>query len=838
MGGGTLGSLGMSYKNELLIAVLHASFTFCAVIVQGASAGEGALHVDAAEETRVTARVRHEQALQAIKENDLDHALELLYRLRQSAPAERAYLHDLVAVSSWAGRHADALREGETLFVRRDVPEYVLEALALSAREMARYDLALRLYARVHERSPRRLEPRIGRARTLLEADDRTAARAELLALAAEAPHRGDVFELLARLEEREQNWAGVLAAAQSILARNPTSSAGQRLRFNALRRLGAPHLALALDHQALSARELQDAERERIAHDLRWGRVHADHHAGATRWARNERATQHALRLASELDSAGRTQEASAERYDALVGLVDRGRIAEAIRLYEQLARSHLPPPYARLTAASAYLAAQQPETAALLYESALDADPRNLNARFGYFYALLESERHAEAVAFMQSLAASTPEWRDRDIPELRRENPDYPRVQAREGLALAYTNQLAAANAKLEALSARAPANYDIRNSRNTVHLLRGWPRLAQADYKWMLALRMDYAWAHPGLFDAGMVTRDYRLARASLERLWALIPEEGATLRRAREWHVHNMPELRVDLTFGRSFAGGAISDPSSSRERLLDTYLHSAPIATNWRVYSRFHHAQLRGDASIPNRNALGGGVEYRDRDWLGFVEVRGVNRGGASATAFLQRDFDDHLLLSGEIELNSLEVPLRAWASGVSAERVALTGSYRWHESRSASLGLAHMRFSDGNDRSAAYGAWVERLVSAAVFRLDLRGDFYASQNTLAAAAVTYFNPERDASLSGTFDAEWVQYRRYESALRHRVLAGLGTYWQDGYGGGSVQTLRYEIVYERDRQLVLGGGVGLTWRPFDGNRERLEAVQLTSRWRW
>src|SRR4051794_23092946 len=88
----------------------------------------------------------HAQALQAVKENRLEEALELLSRLNAREPRNARYLFDRVAVLSWAGRHAEARELGARLVVRRDTPAYVLEALAVSARETGDYPGALAVY--------------------------------------------------------------------------------------------------------------------------------------------------------------------------------------------------------------------------------------------------------------------------------------------------------------------------------------------------------------------------------------------------------------------------------------------------------------------------------------------------------------------------------------------------------------------------------------------------------------------------------------------------------------------------------------------------------------------
>ena len=114
----------------------------------------------------------HARAQQAVRDNRLKDALALLTKLHLDFPKNSAYWFDYIAVSSWSGEHAQALREGEVLLQRADTPIYVLEALGFSARETKRLPLALAAYDAVLAREPARVEARVGRARVLLEGGD------------------------------------------------------------------------------------------------------------------------------------------------------------------------------------------------------------------------------------------------------------------------------------------------------------------------------------------------------------------------------------------------------------------------------------------------------------------------------------------------------------------------------------------------------------------------------------------------------------------------------------------------------------------------------------------
>ena len=351
--------------------------------------------------------------------------------------------------------------------------------------------------------------------------------------------------------------------------------------------------------------------------------------------------------------------------------------------------------------------------------------------------------------------------------------------------------------------------------------------------------MLAADPDYAWAQHGLFDAALAVRDYPAADQALQAARRALPDQPETQRRQREWETHNLRELRIEATVGRSSGGAAVSEPTAARDRLVDAYLYSSPIDYHWRAFLHTHYSAADFATVSPSRYAAGAGAEYRTRDWRITGELLALAAGRApSASVTVLHQFDDYWSVEAEGALNSLETPLRAYANNVDASRLALAVTYRWHESRRVSVGVSGMNFDDDNRRRSATAAWTERAVTGPIYTLDVRTDAYTSQNSRAAADVSYFNPRSDVSLSVTLDNRWQQIRRYERNFEHRVLLTAGDYWQEGFGSGPLYAVRYELTYAPDDRSIFGVGVGRTWRPYDGVRERLDALYLTLGWRF
>jgi len=159
----------------------------------------------------------------------------------------------------------------------------------------------------------------------------------------------------------------------------------------------------------------------------------------------------------------------------------------------------------------------------------------------------------------------------------------------------------------------------------------------------------------------------------------------------------------------------------------------------------------------------------------------------------------------------------------------VHADRAALNLDYRASDLRETGANLQHEEFSDGNSRFEALWFWRERWISGPVYKLDTRLDLDTSTNSLG-ANVNYFNPKHDFTGSVTLQNQWLQFRRYDCALTHQLEIGAGDYVQQGYDAGLVAFARYQLSYEVNDRIILKAGVGRTIRPYDGDRERLDAV--------
>ena len=632
------------------------------------------------------------------------------------------------------------------------------------------------------------------------------------------------------------------LAAYQQILAAHPGSRGALRGKVFTLERLGAPALAAELADRSpglLDERERAALAAGSTAGRIRWGAIAADTGRGTERFAVLDRAL-------ADSDAAGaRALDPAAvlspiERQlalDRVVALSARFRMREAVALYQAMAAREAPvPPYVKASAASAYLYLEQPERARDLYREVLAAHPDNLESRLGLFYALAESEDHGAALAQIEKVVAATPTRIDAWSPATTRENPAYARVLSTRALAPLYANRPGEANLRLHGLSDSAPFNTDVRTSYASSMRARGWPRTAEEELRWVLAVEPANSEALGER--AGALLEDARLPRRRIRagRGAGGGPRRQGVTRAARLWEVHDMRELIVEGTSGRSNGG-----PTGTRDFALESWLYSSPLDYRYRAYAHVYDAQARFPNGTARRERAGVGLEYRSPLVVATGEVSGgkdfpVGNSRTGAAVSLAVSPNDFWTFRGKLDSSANETPLQARLTGVDARRALGEVTWRANESRAASVSLEHFDFTDGNRRDAAFARWTERVISGPVYKLEITGGLYTSRNTLAGAP--YFNPSRDFSPTLEFANEWLQWRRYTRAFRHRLVVAVGSYAQQGFATGPVANVRYEQEWDADDRLALRYGLGRTVHPYDGVRTTRDYVYFALNWKF
>ena len=756
---------------------------------------------------------QYQQALVLNRQNKADEALVILENLLDAHSEIDHYLYDYVAIASWSGKHDLALAKSGQIDLN-SAPAYVLETIASSQQLKGLLAQSLETYTIAVRRFPDRIDSRIGRVQVLIAQQKFRTAVVELLALQKDYPGQVELWDVAEQLEVSPNQSVNVLSLSQHVLKKYPQNRFALRMRFHALKKLGAVHLAIQQTPETvLSTSERLQAQRGRLVNDFGWADISAGEETNPDRWVEMDAAITGLKSICDAADQSSDPDIARATCGDLVIALVDRKRYPDAIALYESMREKHwVVHSYVTLYVAGAYLEEHQPEVARDLLAAELSTDPGNVDARINYVYALLDSRQYAEAYQQIDQLADETTETG----------NPDeYVRVHLTAAMIRSYTDRLDEAQIRLESLADRAPFNAEIGRALASTYAMRGWHHRAENEFeKWQAIEPGDVA-AHLGLFENRMAINDFRGAQQPLQSATRLLPTNKEVLNSQRADSIHQLRELVVDARFGESNGGGA-SGATGSHEYSVDTRVYSAPYRDDWRF---FGHSQL-DVAAYPGVNVeritVGGGAEYRIRDTRVTGELFNMGKNGFGLELGGEYQISDQWAINGQAGINSLAAPVRAYTDNDSANRIQMGGGYRWHESRAVNLSFSHMYFADGNHRRSTDVSWMERLINLPGGKLDATFEYAFSSNSTQSRQINYFNPVNDRYLGVTLQTGWLQFRHKERLLKHDVSISLGQYTQQNFVSGRVMSLLYEITYQLNERLEFRAGIGRTLHPYDG----------------
>jgi biofilm PGA synthesis protein PgaA len=761
-------------------------------------------------------------------------ALALLEQLARENPGDVGVARDRVVVSLWAGRDADAARLYAAL-PHEGEPAAVIAAGARAERNLHHYDKALALYRMARQRFPRDAALAAGEIETMADAGDAKGA----LALAATiVTAEGEAEETLlaaAYAATAADLPVDALRYADRALARSPKSREAKRRRLFALAAMGAPREAEKLaeaEPDLVSPAELRRLQGDAAAQLARWDSVNPAPERERYAAADSAIAALDAL-IARWSKEPGAEDVLWRARFDRIVALQDRNRMAEVVAEYEAARRAGVAvPSYVLSDVASAFLALRQPEAARDLYRRALAADPGNIDIELGLFHALIESEEYDEAFRQVDASVASRKPF----VPLKGAEpvaNGDRVAADIAAANARYYADDPPEAERRFRGMSAMAPNDATLLTGLARIEAGRGWPRMADLTLERARAQQPDDAAIDIQQTRDHLALQEWRPFEQGVADLARRLPENTDVERLVVEEQIHNRAELRVFAD--RAWRSATNINGGDGLD--FGAELYSPPVGQDWRVFSGWRLAHERLPEGNITERLYDGGVEYRVRDLtaegaLHFAEY-GKNALGGRINADWSRD--DYWQLGGGAEIFSADTPIRALKHDITANSLSAHAVFRESEARAVKVAAEELLFSDGNDRTVLGGEWRERIFTRPHLRLDTLVDTGASHNTKQNEP--FFNPDYDAIATGGAELVHTLYRRYELAYEEAWIVSAGPYWQDHFGTGLAWGARYEQRLKSD-DVDAALGLGFARQPYDGVYENTVTLSFTLTWRF
>lgn len=766
-----------------------------------------------------SAASRHALAVHLARQGKYSEAIALLAALRSTYPASQTFLNDYAAVLNWAGMHEEALR----LLADIDTahcPEYVLAALAASARHMRNFLIAENLYKLGQNRFPRSPDMAIGLA--LVFADQQKSQEALHILEPMLTSHRDNIglYSALISAYELRREFTKALLIYDKWLAVAPHSKEAYRGWVNTIRATGAATLAtaLAMQHQDFfSPDEIQALTGDVAASHIRWGSL------SPVTPAQRYKETDQALALldgqlaTATLAPAHRLRA----RFDRVVALHDRFRMPEVIEEHESLMAAGVEmPTYVLLSVANAYLHEEKPETARAVCLKILTEDKNNYRARTTLFYALADLNNFPEAFQVIDQLANEEPVWRWTTDGRIRHPNERKSATDARAAMARAYADELSVAQERLEEMVGHAPNSADIRQELATVYRWRGWPELAQHHYELALASEPTSTDAGVGYGYALLDRHNFAEVDAQLTRLLTVDADNRQVRNLASARGLLNMFRLLARVTSGRSDG-----DVGGSRDLEYETYLYAPAFHKNFRPFAHGFYSQADFQEGRGEYQRFGVGLRYAPQDMTFDTEISKSLGGEADMGLSLagQWRITDQWRTSGRLESFSTRVPLRAYRQGIDGGLAECSLQYRPDELRHYQLTLQGLDFSDNNRRRSVSLSGYQRLWQNPRQKINLYASIYASTNS--EQGTIYFNPEEDLAVNGTIEHDWLIHQRYERSMHQRLSFSLGQYEQAHFSGGQTLGFRLEHDWRLNRTCAFTYGLGRSRNMYDGDPE-------------
>ncbi len=762
-----------------------------------------------------------EQAVIAAREGRLEQAIAELRRL-ETISSDRRIAFDLAVVLTWAGQHEEAIRLYERRGLAADAPDYVEAAIARAYRANRQFAEAGRMARAALQKKPLDADWTILLAALLTDLGRAAEAEALLQDLVARNPGNAEAWRGRGYAARTGGDLFKALRAYAEANRLQPGNAETKRDQARILQELGAPYAAGAAgraDKPPFDMRVRQAGSR------VRWGQAIVSEQQ-ADRFAGTDAAIANLDVLITEAVAATPVDAAALRslRRDRAVALRNRERWSESLAQIADLrASGDTIPPYVRLAEADALLSLRRPKEARRAYQDVLDADPRERDARIGRFYAEVEDEDFTAAFATVDALAAEggprkvTPA---RSSPEA---NNDWLDAQILAANARNYADMNAEAWSRMDPLADNAPALGYLRAARGAVAAARGWPRLAEQEVYIAASLAPEDRGTEVAVADSDLRRRDIASARKRTASLIARFPDDQAVQRLARDLALFDKAEFRFDVNSRRE-SGSATAAPGGGSETAARLY--SSPMAERWRALAAVGDATATPVEGRVVRKRAGLGAEYSGPDLtveaVAWQNGGTLNKPGASVVGAWRPD--DHWAVYASAEAFAATTPLRALFYGITSNAADLGAEYRWHESRAVAASVRMSRFSDGNERQSQTVVFSQRIVDRPHFDLTLRPEYYASRNSLSGAP--YFNPARDEALTLTLDAEHVIWRSYERSWTQQLVVTAGSYWQEGFGSGTIGAIRYQQRYQFDPSFEVRYGVETNRRLYDGVAER------------
>jgi biofilm PGA synthesis protein PgaA len=500
--------------------------------------------------------------------------------------------------------------------------------------------------------------------------------------------------------------------------------------------------------------------------------------------------------------------------RCDYIVALRDKKRMQEVLDQYQVIEKSGQPAPYWVTEAvADALLYLKRPKEAVKFYRRRLAQSseaPFNPTLGLSNTYTELREWENAEQ---------SWGQVQDLLQQQKLNEGETYDALLAR-GWYFIYQDQLREAQDYFDNYLKKAGLDSGFRAGLGTAYFSRGWPRRALEQFRIGHNVDAKNIPAQLGIA-ASLNDIGYKYeARRLAAELYQKYPRDLHVIDLYENLRVEDMHTFWGDARFTREWPG------------VVEYRFRTGAIATITPVFNVFTdimHMHSRENSS---------GQKYAyswDRVGLGFnwrllpsvVLTQSVSSDylkGRDLGSFTKVSWqaNDHFRAAAFFDSFSLELPLRARATGVKGKTANLDLIYHESDLRDYGMGLTSNWMTDGNFNPSVILSMDQNVINNPNWKLRLGPEFYYGRYSKNQNDVPYFSPNYEFSLSLKPTLQVVWYDMYDKKIRTNIYTHVGIYKEWGYGIYPTTGVTLEQEVKLSKTFVMRLTVGYNLRTYDG----------------
>ncbi len=788
--------------------------------------------------TKLSAVPNYDFAIKWAREGELEKSIEALSRLHRENPQNKNLLYDYISILGWAKEDRKAVALSKKIDLDK-APDYTLQNIAKSARNIKKYNFATKVYVKGAKRFPNNSQFYLGLALTLSDMKRFKLSHRVFNKAKEKFPNDLDIKFAQARVYEEQKNYFDAMTIYQDLL-QNPKVYDKTVIKLvGTLRRQGMPFRAqyyIDKNPKLFNQETKTSIKSDQAAFKLRWSArgFNQDGDNSITKDAKLKIDNNIKILIAqnSDITTNKRLQNAY---FDKIIALNLLGEKDEIVSLYQYLKSHSIDMPYNILNiVSSAYLSQKKPKIAQQILHKSLQKNPKDFKTKILLFNAYSDNYDMHKAIALAENLDA-------KELPMIWDKEHLYKIENAKKSdttllriLAYEYSGYLNYAQKELEEIVSKAPQNEMYRNTLAKLYYYRGWYDKSIQQYQILINNNPKDFDAIAGKVLVLIKKRDYKNIDKILQNIEYEFPDKKREIQEIyKTLNKENKSSFRVRSSYGNNLdnANQGTSDAYNIDAYNIDAY-YSIPLNFNLKALIFTKYSGANFDQTKLDNRRYGIGLVYEGTNIttnakLAYNET--ILKKFAPSILINWR-INDKFSISTKSAYFSDQTPLRAILYGIRADLFKTSIIYRVNESKITSLSYEKMDFTDKNSRDSINFMHYQRLIFGPYYNLDSR--LYAGGMKNSQKNMVYYNPKEDYYISLEFKNIWNLYKFYDFYIKQIIGAEFGTHYEKGYGSKMIGSLNFEQEWSLNENFGFDFGYIRKRSSYDGTLEYANKIFL------